>query len=154
LKNLPELVAQVYQSLTHGGSFVFSVEHPIYTSPRNPKFIVDDEARQVWLLDSYLTEGSTMTKWFADGVIKQHRKLDSFVTILLKAGFILSDLDEWGPNLEASHGKPSVGRKPRTSYVPARKSCQTSGIEKIKRKAMMVRRVKDDERRCSSFAKD
>lgn len=55
LKNLPELVAQVYQSLTPGGSFVFSVEHPIYTSPRNPRFTHDGEGNKIWPLDSYLS---------------------------------------------------------------------------------------------------
>lgn len=99
LKNLEELVAQVYQSLTPGGSFIFSVEHPIYTSPRIPRFIEDD-GRKLWQLDSYLTEGPRTTKWFADGVIKYHRKLDTYVTLLMKAGFVLSDLDEWGPSDE------------------------------------------------------
>lgn len=61
LKNLSGLVAQVYQSLTAGGSFIFSAEHPIYTSPRNPKFIKDSEGRDVWQLDAYLYEGSRTT---------------------------------------------------------------------------------------------
>jgi predicted TPR repeat methyltransferase len=55
LENLQGLVVQVYQSLTAGGSFVFSVEHPIYTSPRNPRFIQDAGGNKVWPLDSYLS---------------------------------------------------------------------------------------------------
>lgn len=61
LKNLPGLVAQVYEALSPGGSLVFSVEHPIYTSPRNPKFIQDAEGNNVWLLDAYLSEGPRTT---------------------------------------------------------------------------------------------
>jgi 2-polyprenyl-3-methyl-5-hydroxy-6-metoxy-1,4-benzoquinol methylase len=61
LKNLSAVVAQVYKTLSPGGSFVFSVEHPIYTSPRSPKFVQDPEGHSVWLLDAYLTEGPRTT---------------------------------------------------------------------------------------------
>ena len=61
LKNLSGLVAQVYQSLRPGGSFVFSAEHPIYTSPRNPTFVKDQEGHDVWQLDGYLDEGPRTT---------------------------------------------------------------------------------------------
>lgn len=61
LKNLSALVAQVYKALAPGGSFVFSVEHPIYTSPRSPKFLQDPKGHSVWLLDAYLSEGPRTT---------------------------------------------------------------------------------------------
>jgi 2-polyprenyl-3-methyl-5-hydroxy-6-metoxy-1,4-benzoquinol methylase len=61
LKNLPGLVAQVYQALSPGGSFIFSTEHPIYTSPRKPKFVTDQDGNDVWQLDAYLYEGSRTT---------------------------------------------------------------------------------------------
>ncbi|TVY43343.1 Uncharacterized protein LOCC1_G004605 [Lachnellula occidentalis] len=97
LKNLPELVAQVYQSLTQGGTFVFSTEHPIWTAPRNPDWILDAEGRNVWPLDRYLSEGPRITNWMAEGVIKQHRTIATYITILLQTGFVLSAIDEWGP---------------------------------------------------------
>jgi len=106
LKNLPELVAQVYQTLVAGGSFIFSVEHPIYTSPRDPRFVQGVEGSKVWLLDSYLTEGPRITNWFADGVVKQHRTIASYLTILLAAGFHVSNIDEWGPSLEQIKENP------------------------------------------------
>ncbi|TVY94179.1 Uncharacterized protein LAWI1_G000440 [Lachnellula willkommii] len=100
LKNLPELVAQVYQSLTPGGTFVFSAEHPIWTAPRNPGWILDAEGVNVWPLDRYLSEGPRITNWMAEGVIKQHRTIATYITILLQAGFVLSAIDEWGPTPE------------------------------------------------------
>jgi len=100
LKNLPDLVAQVYQSLTPGGTFVFSTEHPIWTAPRNPNWILDAEGQNVWPLDRYLFEGPRTTNWMAEGVIKQHRTIATYVTILLQAGFVLSAIDEWGPTPE------------------------------------------------------
>jgi SAM-dependent methyltransferase len=100
LRNLPELVSQVYQSLTPGGAFVFSVEHPIWTAPRNPDWILDSEGKNVWPLDRYLYEGPRTTNWMAEGVIKQHRTIATYITILLQAGFVLSAIDEWGPRPE------------------------------------------------------
>ena len=83
-----------------GGAFVFSVEHPIFTAPRNPKFIQDPENQNIWPLDGYLNEGSRLTNWFAEGVEKQHRTIATYITILLQAGFTLSAIDEWGPSPE------------------------------------------------------
>ncbi|KAF4627084.1 hypothetical protein G7Y89_g11072 [Cudoniella acicularis] len=100
LVKLPELVAEVYKSLNPGGAFVFNVEHPTWTAPRNPKFILDSEGRNVWPLDSYLSEGPRVTNWLAEGVVKQHRTISTYLTIFLKAGFVLAAIDEWGPTVE------------------------------------------------------
>jgi ubiquinone/menaquinone biosynthesis C-methylase UbiE len=61
LKDLPRLIAQVCRSLVVGGTFVFSVEHPLFTSPRNPNFIKDSEGRTIWPLDGYLDGGERIT---------------------------------------------------------------------------------------------
>jgi SAM-dependent methyltransferase len=100
LKNLPRLVAQVYQALEIGGTFAFSVEHPLWTAPSSPAFIEDSVGRTVWPLDRYLDEGERITNWLADGVIKQHRTLATYINILLEAGFTLSAIDEWAPSEE------------------------------------------------------
>lgn len=107
LKNLPKLIAQVFRALKPGGSLIFSVEHPLFTAPREPKFIQDAEGRKIWALDSYLSEGPRTTNWFAEGVIKQHRTIATYITILLEAGFTLSDVDEWGPSAEQIETNPS-----------------------------------------------
>jgi len=125
LKNLPQLIAQVYQSLNPGGSFIFSVEHPIYTSPRDPKFVEVGEGRQVWLLDNYLKEGERRTNWFAEGVVKQHRTIGTYLTILLEAGFQVAAINEWGPSPEQIKDKPSWAEhreRPMFLIVKATKS--------------------------------
>ncbi len=100
LKDLPHLVAQVYQSLVVGGTFAFSVEHPLWTAPSNPAFIRDSKGRIVWPLDRYIDEGERITNWLADGVVKQHRMLATYIRILLETGFTLSAIDEWAPTEE------------------------------------------------------
>ncbi|KAF5870315.1 putative methyl transferase protein [Botrytis fragariae] len=64
IENLPSLIEQVYTSLKPGGAFIFSVEHPIWTAPRNPDWIKDAEGQDVWPPDSYLFEGlERQTGW-------------------------------------------------------------------------------------------
>ena len=106
LKELPDLISRIYRSLTPGGALVFSVEHPIFTAPRNAKFIEDSEGQNIWPLDSYLSEGSRTTNWLADGVIKQHRTIATYITILIEAGFALSAIIEWGPSLDQLKESP------------------------------------------------
>lgn len=100
LKNLPALIAQVYERLKPSGTFVFCVEHPIFTAPRKPEFIEDTNGNVSWPVNQYLMEGSRVTNWFAEGVVKQHRTIATYITILLEAGFVLSAIDEWGPTTE------------------------------------------------------
>ncbi len=106
LKDLPRLITQVYQTLLSGGTFVFSVEHPLWTAPHNPHFIQDSEGHTVWPLDRYLDEGERVTNWLADGVIKQHRTLASYINNLIEAGFTLSAIDEWAPSEEEMAANP------------------------------------------------
>lgn len=79
-----------------GGSFVFTVEHPIYTAPSNPQW-ADGPS---WPLDSYFHEGKRVTNWIADGVIKYHRTVASYVGCLLAAGFTIRHLSEWAPSAD------------------------------------------------------
>ncbi|KAF7854565.1 hypothetical protein EAF04_010374 [Stromatinia cepivora] len=110
IENLPALVAQVYKSLKPGGIFIFSVEHPIWTAPRNPDWIKDAEGHEVWPLDGYLFEGPRTTNWLAEGVVKQHRSIATYIMMLLDAGFTLSAIDEWGPTPEQLQEYPDLAR--------------------------------------------
>lgn len=65
----------VHHGLKSGGTFVFSVEHPIFTAPTNPGFRNTDDGRATWPVDRYLDEGERVTNWFAPRVVKQHRTI-------------------------------------------------------------------------------
>ncbi len=104
---LPGLLAQVHAALGPGGRFVASVEHPIYTAPSQPGFVAAQDGRRVWPLDGYLVEGPRETNWFAPGVVKQHRTIGTYVELLLRAGFTLAALREWGPTDEQIAEHPS-----------------------------------------------
>jgi SAM-dependent methyltransferase len=93
---LAGLFGRVHAGLRPGGRFVFSVEHPIFTAPSHPGW-QETHGRRVWPVDQYLDEGPRTTNWLAPGVVKQHRTVGSYVTLLLDAGFRLDHLAEWGP---------------------------------------------------------
>ena len=97
VEDLARLVGTVRGALPAGGSFVFSVEHPVFTAPPNPAF-VEGPGGAVWPLAGYAAEGPRVTNWMADGVVKHHRRLDTYVRLLRAAGFALADLVEWTPS--------------------------------------------------------
>ena len=95
--DLPGLMLRVLRSLKPGGRLVFSVEHPLMTAPIPPAWARIADGRKIWPVDHYLAEGPRSTDWIAKGVIKQHRTLATTVNMLLRLGFVLSHLEEWGP---------------------------------------------------------
>jgi SAM-dependent methyltransferase len=97
LTDLGRLFGEVRHSLVAGGTFVFSAEHPLYTAPSRPAF-VEHDGHTVWPLDDYLVEGPRTTNWLADGVVKQHRTIGTYVTALVANGFRVTHLVEWGPS--------------------------------------------------------
>ena len=81
IENLDGLMAEVYRSLVPGGSLVFSVEHPIFTAPAEPGWSTDAAGRRIWPVDSYLN-------------------------MLLRRGFALRHVEEWGPTEEQIAAHP------------------------------------------------
>lgn len=92
----PQLLGAIHAALAPRGHLVFSMEHPLYTAPSHPAW-QQHEGRAIWPLDGYLNEGPRTTNWLAPGVVKQHRSIGTVVTALLRAGFTLTALEEWGP---------------------------------------------------------
>ena len=97
VENLDRLISVVYRSLATGGNFVFSVEHPMFTAPSEPKWSTNSAGSKVWPVDGYLDEGPRRTDWLTAGVIKHHRTLATYINMLLGAGFGLQHVEEWGP---------------------------------------------------------
>lgn len=105
---LDRLLTVVHGALVPGGSFVFSVEHPIYTAPRQPGWVTDNDGRNMWRIDAYLVEGPRRTDWLTKGVIKQHRTLATYLRMLKAAGFAVQHVEEWGPTDEQIAMRPEL----------------------------------------------
>jgi len=105
---LDALMAKVRAALLPGGSLVFSVEHPIFTAPTQPGWSVGEAGRKTWPIDGYLDEGPRSTDWLAKGVIKLHRTVATYINMLLRLGFVLSHVEEWGPTAEQIAARPNL----------------------------------------------
>jgi hypothetical protein len=100
------------------------VEHPVFTAPAEPGWSVKPSGRKSWALDDYLEEGPRSTDWLADGVIKQHRTLATYVNMLLGIGFALTHVEEWGPTQEQIAARPAWAddrRRPPFLLLSARR---------------------------------
>lgn len=98
IEGLERLLACVHRALVPGGRLVFSVEHPLYTAPTRPGWIEDASGGKTWPLDRYLEEGPRVTDWLAQGVVKRHRTVATYLNQLLAGGFELVRVEEWGPS--------------------------------------------------------
>jgi SAM-dependent methyltransferase len=105
--NLEGLLAMLRHALVAGGQLVFSVEHPIVTAPAEPAWSVDRD-RKAWPVDSYLIEGPRRTDWLTKGVVKQHRTFATYLNMLLRCGFVLSHIQEWGPTDAQIAAQPAL----------------------------------------------
>ncbi|RUT65240.1 SAM-dependent methyltransferase [Morganella morganii] len=124
LRNIPALFATLYQALIPGGSLVFSAEHPIYTAPIIQGWCTDGAGNKAWPVNQYQQEGVRISNWLADGVEKQHRKLSTWINMLITAGFEIRAINEWGPSAEQISGNPALDEekeRPMIFLLSARK---------------------------------
>jgi SAM-dependent methyltransferase len=122
--DLEWLLSEVHQSLIPGGSLVFSVEHPMLTAPAVQGWSANAAGRKTWPVDGYLDEGARSTDWLTKGVIKQHRTMATYLNMLLRLGFTLSHVEEWGPSPKQIAALPSLAtehQRPPFLLVAARR---------------------------------
>jgi len=100
------------QALRPGGRLLFSVEHPVITScdrgwdQRGP--------RADWLVDDYFVSGRRETAWLGGRVVKFHRTVEQYVTLVQDAGFILERLREPGPERARFTSEAEFRRRQRS----------------------------------------
>ena len=93
---------RVVACLTPGGSFVFSVEHPMGTARiADQAWHKDDEGKRLyWPVDDYAAEGERTREWLMAGLRTYHRTVETYVNTVLDAGLRLERLLEAAPSLE------------------------------------------------------
>jgi SAM-dependent methyltransferase len=98
LTDLDGLLRRTASAMRAGARLVVSCEHPIYLAPADPRFS-DGPQYSEWPVSRYHVEGERRTSWLgATGVVKYHRKVDTYFRSLTEAGFAVTDLVEWGPS--------------------------------------------------------
>jgi SAM-dependent methyltransferase len=124
VEDFPALVEAVHRWLAADGSFVFSVEHPVFTAPAGAKWSTNEAGEKTWPVDRYFDEGPRSTDWLAKGVIKQHRTLTTTLNALIRAGFTLTHVEEWAPTDEQIASWPDLAEnrvRPSFLLVAARR---------------------------------
>ncbi|SEO01703.1 bifunctional 2-polyprenyl-6-hydroxyphenol methylase/3-demethylubiquinol 3-O-methyltransferase UbiG [Paenibacillus sp. OV219] len=90
-----------YDMLVPGGSFVFSVEHPIFTALAAQDWHYGPQGEKLhWPVDNYHAEGAREASFLNDDVIKYHRTVATYINGLLAAGFSLTKQSELRPTKE------------------------------------------------------
>ncbi|OZB98572.1 bifunctional 2-polyprenyl-6-hydroxyphenol methylase/3-demethylubiquinol 3-O-methyltransferase UbiG [Paenibacillus sp. XY044] len=115
---------KVYACLKHGGTFVFSVEHPIFTSRPEQEWILDEQGNPLyWPVDHYQDEGIRNTSFLTDHVIKYHRTLSTYINDLIRNGFVVTAVREPVPDPKLMHhpGMKDETRRPMFLILSAEK---------------------------------
>lgn len=123
VKDFSDIANKVYQTLKPGGTFVFSVEHPVFTA-KGPQAWVKDEAgnKLHWPVDDYFLEGKRNTFFLGEPVVKYHKTLTTYLNSLLKAGFTIEEIVEPEPDkemLDTVEGMRDELRRPMMLIVKA-----------------------------------
>lgn len=106
--DLKRLFGEIARVLRPDGAFVFSVEHPMFTAPTTPQWITDANGDKCWPINNYLAEGPRVTNWLADGVVKQHRSLSTYMNLLISNGLMPTHVEEWGPSKRQLAAMPEL----------------------------------------------
>jgi ubiquinone/menaquinone biosynthesis C-methylase UbiE len=109
--------ANVKSWLTAGGSFVFSVEHPIATAYPVAGYLDAKGEKDHWAIDNYKLEGIRHTDWFVDDVVKYHRSVETYVNTLIDTGFTIVRL------LEPEASEDEIGKRPGPQLLSRPRKC-------------------------------
>lgn len=123
LESFGDICRKVHQCLTPGGSFVFSVEHPVFTAYGTQDWYYDAEGNILhWPVDRYFTEGKRNAVFLGEEVVKYHKTLTTYVNNLIQSGFEITGLREPEPDpalLDVIPGMRDELRRPMMLLVSA-----------------------------------
>jgi len=125
LSDLKRLFAEISKALVAGGNLVFSVEHPMFTSPVTQGWVKDVHGERSWPINNYLNEGARSSDWLAQGVVKQHRTFATYLNLLTANNVRLTHAEEWGPTgaeLAANSALADERQRPTFLLISARKN--------------------------------
>ncbi|MVP00087.1 class I SAM-dependent methyltransferase [Paenibacillus lutrae] len=116
---------KVYAWLKPGGTFLFSVEHPIFTSRSEQDWYSDDQGNRLhWPVDHYQFEGIRETSFLTENVVKYHRTLSTYLNDLIGSGFNIRAVKEPMPSDELLQTVPEMkdeNRRPMFLIISAEK---------------------------------
>ncbi len=124
IEDLNAVYKNIYNTLKHGGTFLFNIEHPVFTSGIHESWVYDGNGNALyWPIDNYYFPGERDTIFLGQKVIKQHHTLTQILNGLLSTGFHIDAIEEATPS-EETMDIPSMKdelRRPMMLLVKASK---------------------------------
>ena len=124
VQDFEPLVKNICMWLKTGGDFVFSVEHPVFTSSGPQDWYYDGDGNILHFpVDHYYYEVARDAVFLGEHVIKYQRTLTTYLNTLLENGFELLHVVEPKPpeNMMDIPGMRDEMRRPMMLLVAARK---------------------------------
>lgn len=124
VEQYPLIVDKVCKSLVPGGSFVFSVEHPVFTAYGTQDWYYGENKEILHFpVDNYYYEGKRKAVFLGEEVVKYHRTLTTYLNTLLIHGFAIEQIVEPQPpeSMLDIPGMRDEMRRPMMLIVSARK---------------------------------
>lgn len=125
IENFQPVAEKIASYLVPGGDFVFSAEHPVFTSYGSQDWYYDEDGNILHFpVDRYFSEGVRTTAFLGEKVIKYHRTLTTYLNILLQAGFEIAGFAEPQPPehlLKTVKGMSDELRRPMMLIIKTRK---------------------------------
>lgn len=98
VEDLEAVFRKVHDTLKSDGTFLFNIEHPVFTAGVGQDWIYDNEGKPLyWPVDNYYLPGERTTNFLGCEVKKQHHTLTQILMGLLNAGFSIEAVVEAGP---------------------------------------------------------
>ncbi|MDW4525596.1 class I SAM-dependent methyltransferase [Rossellomorea marisflavi] len=115
IEDIESIFRSIHSTLTPGGRFIFSLQHPLTTSSFASK--ENGERRGSWIVDDYFRTGERKEPWIDQTVVKYHRTTEQYFTALTKAGFRVDTLREGHPQREHFSSDEEYERRLRIPVV-------------------------------------
>lgn len=128
INSFEDICKKVFNLLTKGGYFVFSAEHPVFTAqgPQDWHYGANGMPAH-WPVDRYFEEGSRDSVFLGEQIIKYHRTLTTYFSVLVSAGFTITDMAEPVPPSNLLREYPQFLnelRRPMMLIISSRKCCK------------------------------
>ncbi len=123
--DLEAVFRKVYRTLGAGGTFLFNIEHPVFTAGVDQDWSYGTDGKALhWPVDDYFYPGPRITHFLGCEVVKQHHTLTQILGGLLEAGFVLEAVEEAQPphSMMGQPGMKDELRRPMMLLVRAGKS--------------------------------
>lgn len=94
IEDYQKVIDKVEKILKPGGSFIMSVEHPIFTAEGSQFWIIENDQIKYFPVDNYFYEGKRDTNFLDTDITKYHRTITTYVQTLIDKDLIIKHVIE------------------------------------------------------------